>query len=190
MAIGDSVTLTATVLATAPSAGVPTGSVAFFRVRSDLTRQWIGTEPLVAGVATVVADSLPVGAHTISAVYRASPSALGSKATVEQTVRARAETTVTLTSTRQSAVAGRFIAFHATVASTPSVNTPAGTVAFFRIRRDMTRVWLANVALDDGVAKLRTSSLPIGTHRILAVYRGETRHFRSFASVVQRITAG
>ena len=183
----QSVTFTATMSSTSPSVGVPTGSVAFFRVRDDLTREWIGTSALTAGAATVSTDSLPFGANTISAIYRGSDDSLGSNTTATETIYAGTATTVV--STRSPAMAGRFIGFQATVSSTVAgAGTPTGAVAFFRVRSDQTREWIGNANLRGGVAKVRTDQMPVGTHTIVAVFRGGPDYGMSTGNVTQVIT--
>jgi Bacterial Ig-like domain (group 3) len=57
---GQSVAFTATV---SGSPGTPTGSVTFYGGAP------LGSRPLLAGVATFVTDSLPIGVDTITATY-------------------------------------------------------------------------------------------------------------------------
>jgi hypothetical protein len=185
----QAVTFTATVSASAPSEGVPSGTVAFFRVRDDLSREWIATSPLIAGVATATTSTLPFGVNTISAVYRGSNDASGSSSTFEESIYTGTATTVT--STRNPAMARRFIGFWATVrATTAGGGTPTGTVAFFRVRSDATREWIGNATLQSGVAKVRTDEIPVGTHTIVAVFRGGPGYSTSTGSVTQVITTG
>jgi Bacterial Ig-like domain (group 3) len=182
------VTVTATVAPVAPGTGTPTGDVAFFRIRGDLTRQWIGTVTLAGGIATVETSALPVGTGNLSAVYRGSTQLSASSATLSQTV-GRSDTTMALATTRASARAGRFIAFDGTVTPTaPGAGVPTGTVAFFRLRAGGGRAWLGNRALRHGTARLRTNSIPLGTHTIVAVYRASPSYGTSQGTVSQSIT--
>jgi len=88
-------------------------------------------------------------------------------------------------------MAGRFIGFWATVRATAGGGgTPTGTVAFFRVRSDATREWIGNATLQSGVAKVRTDEIPVGTHTIVAVFRGGPGYSMSTGSVTQVITAG
>src|SRR5262249_54982467 len=61
---GQSVTFTATVTATAPGAGTPTGTVTFKDGAATL-----GAGTLSAGVATFGTITLTAGSHSITAVY-------------------------------------------------------------------------------------------------------------------------
>ncbi|MFZ0774547.1 MAG: Ig-like domain-containing protein [Candidatus Sulfotelmatobacter sp.] len=74
---GQSVTFTATVVANAPGTAVPTGTVTF----KDGTTT-LGTGTLSSGVATFSTSTLSVGNHSITAVYGASSSFLGSTSPV------------------------------------------------------------------------------------------------------------
>lgn len=182
----ESVTFTATVSTAAPGTGVPTGTVAFFRIRSDLSRQWIGTTALSGGAATAITSSLPVGVNTVTAIYRGSNNRLASTDSVEQTITTT--TSTTLTFTRSPAIAGRFIGFHATVTPSAGGGTPTGTVAFFRLRTGLSRVWVGTASLVNGVAKVRTDRIPVGTHTIIAIYRGAPLFGRSTGGGTQVIT--
>src|SRR5204862_2170808 len=62
--VGQSVEFTATVTATAPGAGTPTGTVTF---RDGGTP--IGTNTLTSGQTTFTTSSLSVASHTITVVY-------------------------------------------------------------------------------------------------------------------------
>jgi hypothetical protein len=61
---GQSVTFTATVTASAPGSGTPTGTVTFKDGTSTL-----GTGTLSGGVATYTTSKLSVGTHSITAIY-------------------------------------------------------------------------------------------------------------------------
>jgi hypothetical protein len=63
--VGQSVTLTATVTAVAPSTATPSGGTVSFMDGSAV----LGTAPLSGGVATFVAPSLATGYHLLSASY-------------------------------------------------------------------------------------------------------------------------
>src|SRR6185437_12179001 len=63
-AYGQSVTFVATVSASAPGAGTPTGTVTFLDGGTP-----IGTGSLSGGVARFATSELAVGSHTITAIY-------------------------------------------------------------------------------------------------------------------------
>ncbi len=172
---------------TGPGTATPTGDVAFFRVRSDLTRAWIATVPLTGGAANTTTSSLPPGANRISAVYRGTDDFSMSNATMNQRIDSGGSRTAVTTS-RVSAVARRFIALRAAVTPSEGTGSPTGTVAFFRMRANGTRAWIGNVVITNGVARLRTNTLPVGTYVITAVYRGSSSYVPSTGSVSQTIT--
>ncbi|HXI29624.1 MAG TPA: MBG domain-containing protein, partial [Vicinamibacterales bacterium] len=62
---GATLTVKATIAAVAPGAGVPTGSVVFYDGAAALS----GSVALASGVATFSTSTLPVGSHSITAVY-------------------------------------------------------------------------------------------------------------------------
>ncbi len=79
---GQSVTFTATVTATPPASGTPTGTVTFMDGATSL-----GPGTLSGGVATLSTSSLTVGGHTISVVYGGDSNFTGSTSSgVTQTV--------------------------------------------------------------------------------------------------------
>ena len=80
---GQTVTFTATVTATAPASGTPTGTVTFKDGAATL-----GTGTLSGGVATFAISSLAIGNHTITAVYGGDTNDVGSQGSTAQTVKA------------------------------------------------------------------------------------------------------
>ncbi|HLJ28560.1 MAG TPA: Ig-like domain-containing protein [Candidatus Angelobacter sp.] len=74
---GQSVTFTATVVASAPGTAVPTGSVTF----KDGTKS-LGSKTLSSGQATLSTSSLSRGSHSITVVYGGSSNFLGSTSAV------------------------------------------------------------------------------------------------------------
>ena len=81
-ALGDLVTITATVSVVAPGGGTPTGAVQFM----DGTRALGGPRPLSGGVASFSTKYLGAGTHTITAEYAGSTSYEPSSATGTHTV--------------------------------------------------------------------------------------------------------
>jgi hypothetical protein len=182
---GQSVSVTATVTNTIGTQ--PSGVVAFFVLRPDHTRRWIATTSLSSGSASASISDLPVGSHTLSAVYRGTTQFASSSDTLELRVT-RSATTTTVTSSRNPAVHGDTIGLRAAVAPTPpGSGLPTGTVAFFRMRTGGTRAWLGTADLRDATATVRTDRLPVGQHQIVAVYRGAAGHSASQGSATQRV---
>ena len=166
-AFGAVVTLEATVRADIP--GPPTGTVTFRDGTSPL-----GTVALDAtGVARLGAD-LGWGSHTISAIYTGDAVFGPSLATMTQIVQANTVTALTATPTRSSF--GDPVALTAIVRSA-APDTITGDVTF-RAGDDP----LGIVPLDtSGEARLLTTSLPVGDHRLSAQYLGDS-HFAPSAA--------
>jgi hypothetical protein len=184
---GQPITFTATA---SSSAGTPTGDVAFFVVRDDLTRRWLATVPLASGVATTTTSGLAVGRHAIQAVYRGSATFAAETDTTEQSVR-RSATTTTVTTTPDPSTAGRRVTVKVVVTATPpGAGTPSGTVAVFRMTGDDTRVWLGTATLKSGRASVTTTSLPVGTQTIVAVYRGGPSHSAGSGATEHQVLPG
>src|SRR5436309_2107189 len=86
-AVGQAVTLRATVSPVAPATGVPTGSVTF----RDGAATSLGVVALVNGSASLSVSTLAAGTHSLTAVYSGSPTfAASTSAAVTQTVNAAA----------------------------------------------------------------------------------------------------
>jgi hypothetical protein len=81
--VGLPVTFTATLSASFPGFGTPTGSVEFV---DSTTNTNLGTVPLSGGIASLTTSSLAVGTHVISAIYVGGGLFLSSSASLTQTV--------------------------------------------------------------------------------------------------------
>jgi Bacterial Ig-like domain (group 3) len=170
------VTFTATVTATAPGGGVPTGTVTFKNGSSTL-----GTGTLNgSGKATFTTSTLAVGALSITAVYGGSTSFnTSTSAVLTQTVN-QDSTTSTVTSSRNPSRHGQSVTFTATVvANAPGTATPTGTVTF----KDGTTT-LHSGSLSSGKATYSTSNLSRGTHQITVVYGGSSNFLTSTSAVL------
>jgi len=162
---GQSVTFTASVSATFPGTGTPTGTVTFLDGASS-----IGTGTLNgAGQATLSTSALGTATHSITASYASD----GNYASVtsppfSQVVnRASTTTTVALTSGTNPSTFGDSLTFTATVVPVaPGVGTPTGTVQFKDGASDLG----SPATLSSGQASLSTATLSVATHTISAVY--------------------
>jgi hypothetical protein len=181
---GQPVTFTATA---GSGVGTPTGDVAFFVVRDDLTRRWLATVALASGVATTTTSGLAVGRHTIQAVYRGSPTFAARTHTMEQRVGRAATATSVGTAPDPSTAGGRVTVTVRVRATPPGAGTPTGTVAVFRTTGGGGRVWLGTTELRAGRASVTTTSLPVGLHTIVAVYRGGPAHTAGLGSTQHRV---
>jgi hypothetical protein len=170
-ALGQPVTLTATVSAQSPGAGTPTGTVTFQDGGTVL-----GTAALqvVNGIdeATFTTSALAAGSHSLTAAYSGDTNFVTSSSTaLDQVVR---NLTTKALSAPSSSVWGQPIVLTATVnAVVGGVGTPGGTVTF----EDGSTI-LGSTALQvvNGVnqAVFDVSSLAAGSHSLTAVYGGDS----------------
>jgi autotransporter-associated beta strand protein len=163
---GSPVTLAATVTATNSGSGTPTGSVQFMNGGTLL-----GTEPLVNGTATLMTSSLPLGANPITAIYGGDTNySMSTSAQMTATVSNASMTTASASA--GSIVFGQSETLSATV--TPAVGTtptPTGSVVFMN-----NGATLGTATLTNGTAQLVTTTLPVGTLSITAVYQGDSNY--------------
>jgi hypothetical protein len=157
---GLNVTFTVTVT---PSGGVvPTGNVT---VKDGSTV--LGTVSLSNGKATLVTTALHGGSHSITAVYLGSAGDAGSTSAALKEQVNKAATRTTLSSSRNPSTHGSPVTFTATVV--PASGTPVTGTVTFKIGTVAPGV---TVNPTTHTAALTTSSLPVGTTSITAVYNG------------------
>ncbi len=166
---GQQVTFTATVGATAPGSGTPTGTVTFMDGTSTLGTAKVNG----SGTATFGTGSLAIGGHTITATYPGDNNFnTSSSSTVTETV-ARAATGTALLASPNPSVLSQQVTFTATVGVTaPGSGTPTGTVTF---TEGGTTLGTGTLSTAGGVttATFATSSLAVGNHSITATYAGD-----------------
>jgi len=92
--VGETVTLTASVSASSPGGGSPTGTVTFKRGTTAIGAANLVSTGANSSQAVLATSSIPAGTHTITAEYSGSENYTGSDDTEEQTVNKR--TTATL----------------------------------------------------------------------------------------------
>ncbi|MGW3269814.1 Ig-like domain repeat protein, partial [Streptomyces sp. NPDC001056] len=177
---GEAKTLTATVTAVPPGAGIPTGTVDFFDGAT-----LIGTSTLVGGTATFTTSALAVGSHSLTAVYSGDTDFSGSTSPADVQTVTQAATTTGLTSAPDPSVFGEAKTLTATVTAVPpGSGTPTGTVDFFD-----GATLLGTGTLVGGTATLTTSALGVGSHSLTAVYSGDAEFTGSTSPVdVQTVT--
>jgi glucose/arabinose dehydrogenase len=177
-AVGQVVTLTATVSVVPPGSGLPTGTVTF---RAGTTV--LGTAPLsAAGQATVTTAALGVGSHSLTAVYSGDTAFTPSTSAALTQVVNPAATTTTLTSSANPATAGQALTLTARVTPmAPGAGTPAGTMTF----RDGAAV-LGSATLVNGVATFTTSALAVGNHSLTATYGGDANFSGSTSTALSQ----
>jgi hypothetical protein len=173
---GQSVTFTATVGATAPGSGTPTGSVVFSF--GDGSPPF--TAPLTSGQATATHTYAATGSYTATATYSGDTNYTTSSFSASQTVNT--STTATVTSSLNPSTVGQAVTFTATVAS--SGGTPTGSVSF----KDGGTV-IGTAALAGGSAALTISTLTLGNHSITAVYAGGGTFAASTSAVLTQAVA-
>jgi hypothetical protein len=178
---GQPTNLTATV--TGADGGSPTGQVTFLDGSSS-----IGTAPLaVSGgsdQASLLVSTLSVGSHTITAIYGTDPNyAQSTSPPIDQTVH-QAQTTVTITPSDPSPVAGEPVSFGVTVSPVaPGSGAPTGTV---QLSVDGVNSG-GPLTLVGGVASLAVGPLTAGTHTIAAVYSADTNFGASNSSLMLNV---
>ena len=172
---GQSVTFTATVAATLPATGTPTGQVTFY----DGTTA-IDTATLVDGTASYTTSALAVGGHSITVQYAGDTNFVGSTSTaIAQTVDQDAST-ATVASSVNPSVYGQSVTFTATIAAAaPGSGTPTGTVTFY----DGTTA-IGTGTLSDGSASYTTSALAVAGHSITIQYGGDTNFIGSASTAI------
>jgi hypothetical protein len=160
--LGQSVTFTATVTS---SSNTPAGTVQFLDGSTAM-----GTVTLANGSATWTTSTLTAGQHTITAVYRASGSALASTASLTQTVNGL-QTTTTLTAAPNPAYALQAVTLTAHVTPASS-GTPTGTVSFYD-----NGAAIGNATLPASGTVTLQANFPAASaapHQITAVYSGDS----------------
>jgi hypothetical protein len=158
------VNLSATVTATAPGAGTPSGVVTF----SDGGTVF-GSATLMNGVATLPC-AFDAGLQSISAAYGGDTFFLGSMAAAQSETVPKADTTTALTTSATPSPVGALVVLTASVSvNAPALGTPTGTVTF-----TSGTTTLGTGMLDgSGHAVLSTSALAAGTYSITATYGGD-----------------
>src|SRR5207253_38089 len=124
---GEPVTFTATVIAIAPGAGTPSGTVDFL-VDGSPAQQGVG---LNGGKATFSTTTLTAVSHTITVHYSGDTSFKTSDSSGLTQVVNKASSSVTVSSSLNPSTFGQAVTFTGTVvAVAPGGNTPAGSVDF------------------------------------------------------------
>jgi Bacterial Ig-like domain (group 3) len=177
VSLGDSVTLTATVIATS-GVGPPTGGVSF----SENGIQ-IGSANLVNGIATLVTTTLPSGIDEITANYSGG-GGFGPSVSDPFAVNVTTNTTTTLTETAGLVFIGESASFTATIGFTEIDGVlPTGTVTFFE---DGVALLSPVTLQSDGTAVLAVSPSVVGDHTITAVYSGDATYTTSTSAPVSQ----
>ncbi len=169
------VTFTANVQSGQSGSPNPTGTVTF---TDGSTTLGTGTVSQVGGnsIATFSTNSLAAGSYSITATYSGDANFAGSAVSrsshtiTSNGLASGSPTSVAVFSDSNSAISGQQVGLYAVVDSTSG--TPTGTVTFFS---GSTALGSASLASSGGqnVAVLSSTSLPVGTDNVTAVYSGD-----------------
>jgi hypothetical protein len=172
-ALGGPLTFKATVSATAPGGGTPTGTVTFLDGATT-----VGSGTLSGGTATFTTSGLAFGSHSITASYGGDGNyTTSTSAALTQTVKIGTSTEVA--SSVNPSVFGQTVTFTAAVAPTSGTGTPTGTVTFFD-----GAATLGTATLSNGKATFSTSALAAAGHAITADYGGDGTFLVSISPVL------
>ena len=178
---GRSVTFTATVNASSPGSGKPSGTVTFYDGATA-----IGTGTLGLGspdTAKFTTASLSACVHAITAVYGGDGNFSTSTSTAINQGVNQAGSSTTVVSLVNPSSYGQSVTFTATVSpKAPGSGTPTGTVTF----DDGTTV-LGTGTLNADAATFSISTLAVRTHSIKAVYGGDTNFNPSTSAVLKQV---
>ncbi len=170
---GQSVTLTDTL--TAANGVIPTGTVTFYSGTTSLGTGTVNG----SGVATLATTALPVGTDSVTAVYAGDTNYSASTSNAVTETVAKDAPSGTLTTSNASPTYGQSVTLTDTL---PTVNgvAPTGTVTFYN---GTTSLGTGTVN-SSGLATLATSSLPVGTDSVTAVYGGDANYSTSTSNAV------
>ncbi len=192
--VGETVTLIASVTASDPGGGPPLGTVTFtYEIGTPL-----GTAELVSSGpnwsrAVLTTDTLPIGAHTITAEYLGSPDHNGSSDTADHTVTKRETTTLVMGSDTPLVVGDTVTVTVRVVDTSPGeTSMPTGnvTVSVSPTGQGNPTSWSHTlVAADAGqfTFTYTPSSAETATHTFTATYAGDSTHNGSSGSFAQAI---
>ena len=162
---GTPVTFTAVVTATGTV--VPTGTVAFFDNGTQFGTGTLTAAGTTSAVATFQTSSLTAGTHSITGSYAGDADDFASNSpALSQTVNI-ATSAITLAASANPAIAGKPLTLTATV--TTNGGTAAGTVNFY----NGTTLLGTGTLNGTGAATFTSSTLPVGSYSVTAVYVGD-----------------
>ncbi|HEY3837248.1 MAG TPA: Ig-like domain-containing protein [Bryobacteraceae bacterium] len=174
---GQPVTFTATIAASAPGSGLPTGTVTFSYGSTNLGSSAVDG----AGHATLTTSALPLGSDSITASYGGDSNFNASTSAILTQIVNGSGTTTTVTSSSNPSVFSQPVTFGATVAPTSGTGTPTGTVTF-----KSGSTTLGSSSLVSGHATLPYSGLAVGTASITAIYSGDSNFSASTSAALSQ----
>ena len=170
---GEVVTFTATVAASAPGAGTPTGTVTFTDGAGTLCTSALNDGS--PNQATCTASFPGVGSNPVTATYNGDSNFTGSASSPTAESISAARTTATLSANVSSSVINEQITFTAEVNTVaPGVGAPVGVVTFTQKSGSKTSTLCASTLSDStpDVATSATSYASIGNRTVRATYAG------------------
>ena len=137
--------------------------------------------------ASFVTSALTIGRHNITARFAATSNYLGSTSPVIQEAVTIAPTTTTLTSSSPLvsgvglSVYGQSVTYTATVSAAPGIAIPPGTVTF---KDTSTGLAIASSGVNPttGQVSFTTTTLPVGTQNVIAIYTPSSGMFHPSTS--------
>ncbi len=166
--LGQPVVLTATVGFQSGTGSDETGTVTF----QDGTAV-LGTQNLVDGKASLTTSSLAVGTHAITATFNSDNTHSSSTSAVINQVVNEQDTVTTIAAAPLAPIFGQDVTFTSSVSyATKTVRSKGGLTGTV-VYKDNDSV-LGQATLTDGSAKLTTSALGSGPHRLTATYLGDS----------------
>ncbi|MFI5460178.1 MAG: beta strand repeat-containing protein [Isosphaerales bacterium] len=163
-AYGAPVTFKATVSASSPGSGTPTGSVTFMDGSTSL-----GSAVLAGGSAILTSSTLVGGPHSITVVYSGDPNFTISTSPVFGETIGQVGSKTSVVSSINRSVYGQLVTLTARVTPGSGLGTPTGSVTFM----DGSST-LGTAMLSGGSAVLTTNLLTLASHAISAVYAGNS----------------
>ena len=126
------------------------------------------------GVARYVTQEVALGTHFITATYDGDAFFAASTGAITETVIDKYVTSITVTSTTNPSVHGQAVTLTAAITtSTPGVGMPMGSVTF-----TLDDNVVAVTTFSNGIARLVTNTLDVGTHTFTVTY-DETAFFHA-----------
>ena len=168
------------------------GTVTFYSCTTNTcsTKTSLGTGTVGSnGKATYPTSSLPVGTTYVEAIYGGSGNYSGSTSNVVSQVVNTLSTTSILTSSPNPSTFGTSVTFTDTLSSGSGTPT-GGTVTFYSCTTNTcsTKTSLGTGTVgSNGKATYPTSSLPVGTTYVEAIYGGSGNYSGSTSNVVSQV---
>jgi hypothetical protein len=164
--------------ATSGSSLVPTGSVTFKDFSTVLGARTLSAD----GTATFSSAALAGGNHAITASYSGDNHFASSTSPVFGETVQKATSSTALASSVNASSFGQIVTFTATLTDATSA-TPTGMVTF----EDNSVTLATNPLNAAGQALFRTAALGVGTHSVVAIYRGDRNFLTSSSTRVAQV---